>query len=241
MVEPQPIKAIKQATSPQSAYGYQGSPQALGDNPDSAVNTQGYIVPSLIELASYQSTSWLRWVLINVLSFMTALFTFCFFVFVTIRLLDTQSHETVSWITNLIIQQRAIMAHLIVGLYAGLTAAVVALVQRAAFHYKVRRWPWVAKTALAVGILVPASSFVARLGTSRLVANESWRSYALSALIVFGITSIGTALIQATEIKRVVKNPNQWIWLSSLTWTISGSLGLSSLVSLLIQIITKLS
>ncbi|XSG73320.1 hypothetical protein ACP8Y2_14135 [Herpetosiphon llansteffanensis] len=121
-----------------------------------------------------------------------------------------------------------------IGILAALTAIPIAHIQRLALHNSMPLWPWIAKTALAIGILLPISIFLARFSLESLNQQSGFMLF-IGLLIVFGLTSFGTALIQGLEIQSVVEYPRDWVWISSLTWV-----GLSFVGGSILLILDKL-
>lgn len=229
---------------PQSPYGqpptyYQQPPQAYGQPPAPYAYQQqpvvysnpAYMGPPPIISDINAPDRGLRWVGMNVLGFFVAAMSFLS-LFFTLAMVIASSYidssanfENVENIANV-----DILGFFIYGVCAAITAAIVALIQRGALHSKVSLWPWVGKTALAVGILLPLSTFLSGLVIDGLDTTEpnAWIFIVLATLI-FGITSFGTAFVQYLELKEVANRPMQWVITTGLTWTILGGLVLGGL------------
>lgn len=216
----QPPQAYGQPPAP---YGYQQQPVVYG-NP-------AYMGPPPIISDINAPDRGLRWVGMNVLGFFVASMSFLS-LFVGLAMVIAASYvdsnanfENIENITN-----ANILALVGYGVCAALTAAIVALIQRGALHNKVSLWPWIGKTALAVGILLPLSTFLSGLVIDGLDTTEpnAWIFIVLATLI-FGITSFGTAFVQYLEVKEVANRPMQWVITTGLTWTILGGLVLGGL------------
>lgn len=193
-----------------------------------------YHVPHAIENLSLQPNNWVRWGLINITGFVVAVCLFSFLVvFEMIIAINIFGYEP-SLGSSLAGYQTSILNLTILGLCAAFTAAVVALVQRAAFNYQVSHWRWVAKTALTVGLLFPISIVLANfVGNKIFLDAKSWLMYSCYMVISFGITSLGTALAQMTEVKSLVNQPIEWVFVSSLTWTLLSVFITGSIINLM--------
>ncbi|ABX05373.1 hypothetical protein [Herpetosiphon sp.] len=223
--QPQPPYGQQPAyyQQPPQAYGYQQQPVAYG-NP-------AYMGPPPIISDINAPDRGLRWVGMNVLGFFVASMSFLSLFFglamvVAASYVDSNSNfENIENIAN-----ADILVLFGYGVCAALTAAIVALIQRGALHNKVSLWPWIGKTALAVGILLPLSTFLSGTVINMLEPAESnaWMFIVLATLI-FGITSFGTAFVQYLEVKEVANRPMQWVITTGLTWTILGGLVLGGL------------
>lgn len=198
-------------------------------DPDSA---QNYHVPHAIQNLLPQPKRWLQWGLINTTGFVVAVCLFSFLVILEmIMAINISGHEPILGST-LAGYQTNILNLTILGCCSAFTAAIVALTQRATFNYQVVGWRWVAKTALAVGILFPISTFLANfVGKKIFLDDRSWLMYSCYMLISFGITSFGTSLTQITEVKSLVNQPIEWIFVSSLTWTLLSVLITGSIIN----------
>lgn len=201
----------------------------------------GYVVPSTFDPSINQPNRWINWVLINILSFIVAILTFAVLVFIAFNFIG-DIFVPIDWTFDQGATLRfGILSCLIFGLLAGVAAAITALIQRAALNYQVPRWPWVIKTAIAVGGTIPMNIYLAGFVSNSFFMRDSvWLGCAIFMLVAFGPTAFVTARVQAVEVKKVATNPNQWIWISGLTWTILGSLVASSIVSFIIGVITSI-
>lgn len=208
---------------PPQAYGYQQQPVAYG-NP-------AYMGPPPIISDINAPDRGLRWVGMNVLSFFVASMSFMVSLVVLLIMFAAAYADSTANFENI---ENIANADIIVlvgyGVCAAITAAIVALIQRGALHNKVSLWPWIGKTALAVGILWPLSTFLSGLVINSLATTEPniWIFMLLTTLI-FGITSFGTAFVQYLEVKEVANRPMQWVITTGLTWTILGGLVLGGL------------
>ena len=202
----------------------------------------GYVVPTAFDPSINQPNRWINWMMINILSFIVAIVTFAVLVFIAITTIGKLSDLLMSLLLNLNTLRIQILGLLILGLIAAITGAVSALTQRSALNYQVPRWPWVIKTALAVGMLFPVSTVLSNLfGDSFFLRDTSWQRYITTMLVNFGPTAFGTALIQAFEVKKVANNPIEWVWVRGFTWTILGSLVVGSIISFVMGVIGSIS
>ena len=201
----------------------------------------GYIVPPAFDPSINQPNRWINWVLINILSFIVAIVTFAVLAFIAFNFIG-DIFVPIDWAFDQGTTLRfGIFPCLIFGLLAGVVAAITALIQRAALNYQVPRWPWVIKTAIAVGGTIPMNIYLAGFVSNGFFMRDSvWLGCAIFMLVAFGPTAFVTARVQAVEVQKVATNPNQWIWISGLTWTILGSLVTSSIVSFIIGVITSI-
>lgn len=208
----QPPQAYGQSPAP---YGYQQQPVVYG-NPA--------YTPIISDINAPDRG--LRWVGLNVLGFFVASISFLSLFFglaIVVAAIYADSNSNFENFEN--IANADILALVGYGVCAALTAAIVALIQRGALHNKVSLWPWIGKTALAVGILLPLSTFLSGIVINALETTEpsAWMFIVLATLI-FGITSFGTAFVQYLEVKEVANRPMQWVMTTGLTWTILGGL-----------------
>ncbi|MCA0351593.1 MAG: hypothetical protein LCH85_06320 [Chloroflexi bacterium] len=216
----QPPQAYGQAPAP---YGYQQQPVVYG-NP-------AYMGPPPIISDINAPDRGLRWVGMNVLGFFVASMSFLSLFFGLAMVIAATYVDSTSNFENIEnIANANILALVGYGVCAAFTAAIVALIQRGALHNKVSLWPWIGKTALAVGILLPLSTFLSGTVINMLEPAEAnaWMFIVLATLI-FGITSFGTAFVQYLELKEVANRPMQWVITTGLTWTILGGLVLGGL------------
>lgn len=201
----------------------------------------GYAVPTAFDPSINQPNRWITWVLINSISFIVAIFTFAVLAFIAFNFIG-EIFVPIDWAFDQGATLRfGIFPCLIFGLLAGVAAAITALLQRAALNYQVPRWPWVIKTTMAVGGTIPMNIYLAGFASNGFFMRDSvWLGCAIFMMVVFGPTAFLTAQVQAVEVQKVATNPNQWVWISGLTWTILGSLVASSIVSFIIGVITSI-
>lgn len=203
---------------PQAPYGYQQQPVVYG-NP-------GYMGPPPIMADINAPDRGTRWVGMNVLGFFVAATIFSSIFFILALIVAAEAINATSNFQNLEnIDNINVIGFFIYGLSGAITAAVVALIQRGALHSKVSLWPWVGKTALAVGILLPLSTFLTVELLQLLPISEgNFLIYLLMVTFIFAMTAFGTAFVQYLEVQEVANRPMQWLITTGLTWTILGGL-----------------
>ncbi|KPL88902.1 hypothetical protein [Herpetosiphon geysericola] len=203
---------------PQAPYGYQQQPVVYG-NP-------GYMGPPPIMADINAPDRGTRWVGMNVLGFFVAATIFSSIFFILALIVAAEAIDATSNFQNLEnIDNINVIGFFIYGLSGAITAAVVALIQRGALHSKVSLWPWVGKTALAVGILLPLSTFLSVELLQLLPISEgNFLIYLLMVTFIFAMTAFGTAFVQYLEVQEVANRPMQWLITTGLTWTILGGL-----------------
>ncbi|KPL88901.1 hypothetical protein [Herpetosiphon geysericola] len=202
-------------------------------NPQQRANvdsTQGYRVPTAPLTNLNQPNRWKCWVAVNGVACIGAIILFPIIGIMAIFIQNMH---------RLIFDQLASDNHLFfilgLGIMATLTAIPVAMIQHTAFGAAIPRRPWVVKSALTAGLLLPTSIFLAQFSLQSLNQHYGF-TLIISLLIVFSITSFGTALIQGLEIQAVVEYPLDWVWISSLTWS-SMSILLGSLLLALVVLL----
>ncbi|MBM7842424.1 hypothetical protein [Herpetosiphon giganteus] len=195
-----------------------------------ADSPQGYRVPTAPLTNLNQPNRWKRWVAVNGVACFGAIILFP--IIVIIATFIQNMHP-------LIFDQLDSDNHLFfmlgLGIMATLTAIPVAMIQHTAFGAAIPRRPWVAKSALTAGLLLPTSMFLAQFSLQSLNQHYGF-ILIIFLLIVFGMTAFGTALIQGLEIQAVVEYPRDWVWISSLTWS-SMSILLGSLLLALVVLL----
>ncbi len=198
-------------------------------NPQQPINAdspQGYRVPPAPLTNLNQPNRWKRWVAVNSIA--------CFgatIIFPIIGIMAISIQSIHRFLFDQLASDNQLFLMLVVGIMATLTAIPTALIQYTAFGAAIPRWPWVAKSALTAGLLIPISIFLARFSLESLNHNSDFMLI-IFLLIVFGMTSFGTALIQGLEIQSVVEIPLDWVWISSLTWSVMSILLGSLLLAL---------
>ncbi|WP_205701362.1 hypothetical protein [Herpetosiphon llansteffanensis] len=200
---------------PQAPYGYQQQPVVYG-NP-------AYMGPQPIMADINAPDRGTRWVGMNVLGFFVAATTFITLFFILAIIIAADTTSNFQNFDNL--ENTNLVGFIIYGLSGAITAAVVALIQRGALYSKVSLWPWIAKTALAVGILLPLSTFlIGELLQLSPIGEGNFLIYMLMVTFIFAVTSFGTAFVQYLEVQEVAQRPMQWLITTGLTWTILGGL-----------------
>ncbi|MFD3165712.1 hypothetical protein [Herpetosiphon sp. NSE202] len=202
------------------------NPQQLAHT-DSA---QGYRVPTAPLTNLNQPNRWKRWVAVNGVACFGAIILFP--IIVIIAAFIQNMHPL---IFDQLDSDNNLFFMLGLGIMATLTAIPVAMIQHTAFGTAIPRRPWVVKSALTAGLLLPTSIFLAQFSLQSLNQHYGF-TLIIFLLIVFSITSFGTALIQGLEIQAVVEYPRDWVWISGLTWS-SMSFLLGSLLLALVLLL----
>ncbi|MBM7842423.1 hypothetical protein [Herpetosiphon giganteus] len=208
---------------PQAPYGYQ-QPVVYG-NP-------GYMGPPQFIADINAPDRGTRWVGMNVLGFFISSMIFLsLFVILGMIIAADYIDSNPNFQNFNDLDNRGLIGYVLYSLSGAITAAVVALIQRGALHSKVSLWPWVGKTALAVGILLPLSTFLSvELLQILPISEGNFLIYMLMVTFIFAVTAFGTAFVQYFEVQEVANRPMQWLITTGLTWTILGGLVVGGMV-----------